>query len=121
MRASSLPSLLSIGNLLRAATLLIVLALAVGCVSHTERDARALQAAPWLSPPANESLIVVTVRNPRVVDLRAGSTVRDYDAGQAYGPSPRARSEMRKLGVRRATELVKFAVTRGWVDLNSVM
>jgi DNA-binding NarL/FixJ family response regulator len=27
---------------------------------------------------------------------------------------------MRKLGVRRATELVKFAVTRGWVDLNSV-
>lgn len=28
---------------------------------------------------------------------------------------------MRKLGVRRATELVKFAVTRGWVDLNSVM
>ncbi|HTD68525.1 MAG TPA: response regulator transcription factor [Candidatus Limnocylindria bacterium] len=28
---------------------------------------------------------------------------------------------MRKLGVRRATELVKFAVTRGWVDLNSAM
>lgn len=28
---------------------------------------------------------------------------------------------MRKLGVRRATELVKFAVTRGWVDLNSMM
>ena len=27
---------------------------------------------------------------------------------------------MRKLGVRRATELVKFAVARGWVDLNSV-
>lgn len=27
---------------------------------------------------------------------------------------------MRKLGVRRATELVKFAVTRGWVDLNSL-
>ena len=27
---------------------------------------------------------------------------------------------MRKLGVRRATELVKFAVTRGWVDLNAV-
>ena len=27
---------------------------------------------------------------------------------------------MRKLGVRRATELVKFAVSRGWVDLNSV-
>lgn len=28
---------------------------------------------------------------------------------------------MRKLGVRRATELVKFAVTRGWVDLNSML
>ncbi|HWN96078.1 MAG TPA: response regulator transcription factor [Methylomirabilota bacterium] len=28
---------------------------------------------------------------------------------------------MRKLGVRRATELVKFAVTRGWVDLNAAM
>ena len=27
---------------------------------------------------------------------------------------------MRKLGVRRATELVKFAVTRGWVDLNTM-
>jgi two-component system nitrate/nitrite response regulator NarL len=26
---------------------------------------------------------------------------------------------MRKLGIRRATELVKFAVTRGWIDLNA--
>lgn len=28
---------------------------------------------------------------------------------------------MRKLGVRKATQMVKFAVARGWVDLNSTV
>jgi subtilisin family serine protease len=68
-----------------------------------------MQAAPWLvaeSAANKESYIVVTVRNPRVADVQAASTGRDYNTAQPYGPSPRARSDVKKLASRYALRLV---------------
>jgi subtilisin family serine protease len=89
--------------------MLVLIACALsGCASQAQRHAQAMQAAPWLGATDNtaESYIVVTVRNPRAVDMHAASTTRDYDVAQVYGPSPRARSDVNKLASRYALRLV---------------
>jgi len=93
--------------MLRVALALMALAL-VGCASQAQKEAQALQAAPWLGAAANadETYIVVTVRNPRVTDIHAASTSRDYDVAPVYGPSPRARGDANKLASRYALRQV---------------
>jgi subtilisin family serine protease len=90
---------------MRVLGVFVVLSL-MGCASQAERQSRALQAAPWLGASSDESYIVVTVRSMPIAALRAGSTARDYDAAQTYGPSPRARSDANKLATRYALRVV---------------
>jgi subtilisin family serine protease len=88
----------------RALTIALLLG-AAGCASQAQREARAVQAAPWLAP-SNQPLVIVTVRNTQMPGARAGSTARDYDVAQAYGASPQARSEVRTLAKRYGLRLV---------------
>jgi Subtilase family len=78
---------------------LLVLILCMGCAAQ-KNSARIHRTTPWLGASNGEVYVVVTVRNPRVSDINAGSTSREYDSVQAYGPSARARSDMRTLATR---------------------
>lgn len=86
-------------NLNSVIAALIVLVICMGCASQAN-TARMHRTAPWLSTPNGEVYVIVTVRNPRMSDVNAGSTSREYDSVQAYGPSPRARSDVRTLATR---------------------
>lgn len=63
-----------------------------GCSTvHVEHDARLAFAG------AADQYVVVTVHNRQAMAPRAGSTLRDYDAGATYNVSPAARQELRAL------------------------
>ena len=77
---------------------LLFVALVAACATSTP-DQSADAFAPWLrADVSDEQLVVVTVRNqPVSLLMRSGSAARDYSTDEEYGPSPRARAEVRKL------------------------